>query len=169
MLADVPVTLFLSGGLDSSLVAKLSGVKEAFTAQFAEFADTIDEERYASDLAARLGITLHVVRPTKEQFLEDLPKLAYHLEMPTGLLSVFPLYRLAKACRDGGYKVVLSGEGSDELFAGYARNEFLLSDLRASDDPKTKNYRSMLARYDGTDSIVSAAWRAARASPARPR
>jgi asparagine synthase (glutamine-hydrolysing) len=151
MRADVPVTLFLSGGLDSSLVAKLSGVREAFTCQFAEFASTIDEERYASDVARRLGIELFVVRPTKEEFLHDLPALAYHLEMPTGSFSVFPLYRLAKAVHEAGYKVVLSGEGSDELFAGYARNEFLLGDGRDRDDDKVRNYRAMLARYDGSD------------------
>jgi asparagine synthase (glutamine-hydrolysing) len=151
MRADVPVTLFLSGGLDSSLVAGLAGVKEAFTVQFEEFRQTINEEEYASDLAARLGIELHMVRPTKEEFLADLPSLAYHLEMPTGSFSVFPLYRLAKACRDARYKVVLSGEGSDELFAGYARNEFLLGDVRGRDDPTVRNYRSMLARYDGSD------------------
>jgi asparagine synthase (glutamine-hydrolysing) len=148
--ADVPVTIFLSGGLDSSIIASLAGVKEAFTCQFAEFAGVIDEERYARDLAERLGIELHMVRPTREEFLHDLPALAYHLEMPTGSFSVFPLYRLAKACHDAGYKVVLSGEGSDELFAGYARNEFLLADARDDRDPKTQNYRSMLARYDGS-------------------
>jgi asparagine synthase (glutamine-hydrolysing) len=151
MRADVPVTLFLSGGMDSSLVAKLAGVKEAFTVQFAEFKDTIDEESYAADLAGRLGIELRMVRPTRDEFIADLPKLAYHLEMPTGSFSVFPLYRLAKACRDARYKVVLSGEGSDELFAGYARNEFLLGDATTRDDHKAKNYRAMLARYDGTD------------------
>src|SRR5207248_5812007 len=126
-------------------------VKQAFTCQFAEFKDTIDEEGYAGDLARRLGIELVLVRPTKEEFLHDLPALAYHLEMPTGSFSVFPLYRLAKAVHDAGYKVVLSGEGSDELFAGYARNEFLLGDTRDRDDAKVRNYRAMLARYDGTD------------------
>jgi asparagine synthase (glutamine-hydrolysing) len=151
MRADVPVTCFLSGGIDSSLVAALAGVKQAFTCQFAEFKDSIDEEAYAGDLARRLGIELVLVRPTKEEFLHDLPALAYHLEMPTGSFSVFPLYRLAKAVHDAGYKVVLSGEGSDELFAGYARNEFLLGDARDRDDAKVRNYRAMLARYDGTD------------------
>jgi asparagine synthase (glutamine-hydrolysing) len=150
MRADVPVSLFLSGGIDSSLIAKLSGVKHAFTCQFDEFKGTIDEEHYARDLADRLGITVDVVRPTREEFLADLPALAYHLEMPTGSFSVFPLYRLAKACHEAGYRVVLSGEGSDELFAGYARNEFLLADERDRRDPKVQHYASMLGRYDGS-------------------
>lgn len=151
MRADVPVTMFLSGGIDSSLVAALAKPKEAFTCQFGEFADTIDEERYARDLAARLGIDVHVVRPTKKEFLEDLPNLAYHLEMPTGSFSVFPLYRLARAVRDADYKVVLSGEGADELFGGYARNEFLMRPVLDPNDPRVHTYMSMLRRYEGCD------------------
>ncbi len=149
--ADVPAVLFLSGGLDSSLIAALAGVDVAFTCQFDEFSETINEERYARDLAGRLGINLNIVRPNREEFIRDLPQLGYHLEMPTGSFSVFPLYRLAKASHDAGFKLILSGEGSDELFAGYARNEFLLEAGRDISDPKTKNYQSMLRRYDGSD------------------
>jgi len=151
MRADVPVSMFLSGGIDSTLVAVLAGIKEAFTCQFAEFKDTIDEELYAQDFADRMGIKLHVVRPTKEEFLEDLPKLAYHLEIPTGSFSVFPLYRLAKSVREAGYKVILSGEGSDELFGGYARNEFLMLPSFDVTDLRIKSYLAMMRRYEGSD------------------
>jgi asparagine synthase (glutamine-hydrolysing) len=156
MRADVPVTMFLSGGIDSTLIASLAqhegeGVREAFTCQFDEFRGTIDEERYASDFASRLGVGLHVVRPTKDEFLADLPELAYHLELPTGSFSVFPLYRLAKAVHDAGYKVVLSGEGSDELFGGYARNEFLMASTFDPTDPRVRSYASMLRRFEGSD------------------
>lgn len=149
--ADVPVTLFLSGGLDSALIATLSRVKDAFTCQFDELVHTINEERYASDLARRLGLRLHIVRPTREQFLHDLSSMAYHLELPTGSFSVFPLYRLAQACHQAGYKVVLSGEGADELFGGYVRNELLMSGCQVSTDTKHLQYASMLERYNGTD------------------
>ncbi|MFH1109902.1 MAG: asparagine synthase (glutamine-hydrolyzing) [Planctomycetota bacterium] len=149
--ADVPVSLFLAGGLDSSIIAKLSSVEEAFTCQFDEFKDTINEEQYVRDLALRLGIRTHFVRPTRGQFLHDLGLMSYHLEMPTGSFSVFPLYRLAKACHARGFKVALTGEGSDELFAGYARNELLLGETRRCDDPKRRHYSAMLERYDGGD------------------
>jgi asparagine synthase (glutamine-hydrolysing) len=151
MRADVPVTLFLSGGIDSSLLAALAKPQVAYTCQFDEFASTINEEDYARDLASRLGIELRVVRPTKDEFLCDLPKLAYHLEMPTGSFSVFPLYCLSKAARQGGYKVVLSGEGSDELFAGYARSEFLLAHTLDLSDSRVAQYMSMLQRFEGTE------------------
>lgn len=151
MRADVPVTLFLSGGIDSSLLAALARPRDAYTCQFAEFASTINEEDYARDLASRLGVALHVVRPTKEEFLCDLPKLAYHLEMPTGSFSAFPLYCLSRAAREDGYKAVLSGEGSDELFCGYARNEFLLARTLDPSDERVAQYSSMLRRFEGTD------------------
>jgi len=149
--ADVPVSLFLAGGLDSSLLAALSGVKEAFTCQFEEFRGTIDEEPYVRDLASRLGLDIHFVRPTRAEFLHDLPRMSRHLEMPTGSFSVFPLYRLAKACAEQGYKVVLTGEGSDELFAGYARNELLLGESASSTDAKRSHYAAMLRRYAGDE------------------
>lgn len=147
--ADVPVSLFLAGGLDSSLIAKLSGVDEVFTCQFDEFRETINEERYVRDLAKHLGFRVNMVRPTREQFFEDLPSIAYHLEMPTGSFSAFPLYCLARAAHERDYKVVLSGEGSDELFAGYARNEFLNADGLDLTDAKRRHYASMLTRYHG--------------------
>ena len=92
------------------------------------------------DLALKLGIRINMVRPTRADFLRDLADISYHLEMPTGSFSVLPLYHLAKASLLRGYKVVLSGEGSDELFAGYARNEFLLGDIDGSPDLKRQHY-----------------------------
>jgi asparagine synthase (glutamine-hydrolysing) len=149
--SDVPVSLFLSGGLDSSLIAALSGIKEVFTCQFEEFRDSINEEVYVRDLANRLGFKVHMVTPTREQFLRSLERMSYHLEMPVGSFSVFPLYCLASACHKQGYKVVLSGEGSDELFAGYARNEFLLEERGRAEGAKQRHYAAMLQRYEGGD------------------
>ncbi len=149
--SDVPVSLLLSGGLDSSLIARLAGIDEVFTCQFDEFRDTINEEQYVNDLAGRLGFRANVVRPTRRQFLESLAAMSWHLEMPTGSFSVFPLYCLAAAAHERDYKVVLSGEGSDELFAGYARNEFLLGEGTSPTDERSRHYAAMLHRYNGDD------------------
>lgn len=151
MQADVPVTLFLAGGMDSSLIAALSGVRQTFTCQFDEFRDSINEEEYVADLATRLGIDARFVRPKREEFVHDLPRVSGHLEMPTGSFSAFALYRLARAAREQGFKVALSGEGSDELFAGYARNELLLEEPQGYATLKHRHYASMLDRYRGTD------------------
>jgi len=147
--ADTPVTLFLAGGLDSSLIARVSGVEEPFTCQFDEFRDSINEEQFVRDLGDRLGFKPQFVRPTKRQFFRDLGAMAHHLEMPTGSFSVFPLYRLAKACREKDYRVVLTGEGSDELFGGYVRTELLLNERTSPTDSKGRHYASMLHRYHG--------------------
>lgn len=151
MRADVPVTLFLAGGLDSSLIACLSGVKQTFTCQFDEFRDTINEEAYVSDLATRLRFDAQMVRPNRQQFLRDLSAVSYYLEMPTGSFSAFAIYRLARAAADSGYKVALSGEGSDELFTGYARNELVFEDERIPPSAKHRHYASMLDRYRGSE------------------
>jgi asparagine synthase (glutamine-hydrolysing) len=151
MRSDVPVTMFLAGGVDSSLIAALSGIDEAFTCQFDEFKNSINEELFVADLTSRLGIRANYVRPTRDEFMTDLPSLGFHLEIPTGSFSVFPLYRLAKAVHQRDYRVVLSGEGSDELFTGYARNELLLGDELITDDDKRRHYRAMLERYHGSD------------------
>lgn len=147
--ADVDVTMFMSGGIDSSLIAALAGVERVFTCQFVEFEGMIDEAVYAGDLADRLGIELDLVVPTKDEFFAALPGLAHHLEMPTGSFSVFPLYQLAAAVKAAGYKVVLSGEGADELFGGYARNEFLFAEQAEPDGEKRRQYASMLGRFRG--------------------
>lgn len=151
MRSDVPVSMFLAGGLDSPLIARLSGVEESFTCQFDEFKIAINEEEYVRDLSERIGLKAHMVRPTRDQFFNDLEALAYHLEMPTGSFSVFALYRLAAAARGRGYKVILSGEGSDELFSGYVRNELLLGEPARPAGAKEEHYAGMMDRYRGTD------------------
>lgn len=151
MQADAPIAMFLSGGIDSALIAKLSGIQTAITCQFSEFENEINEEQYAVDLAQRLGIRTHVIRPTRSEFFDSLPKLAYHLEVPTGSFSAFPLYALSKATSAIEHRVVLTGEGSDELFAGYVRNEFLLADQLSPTSLKETQYLQMIARYHGSD------------------
>ena len=147
--ADVPVSMFLSGGIDSALIASLSGLKQSFTCQFKEFQKDINEEYYARDLAQRLDIHLDVITPTREEFFSVLSDLALHLEIPTGSFSVFPLYALSRHAAKAGFKVILTGEGSDELFTGYVRNELLLSDITDYDTEKKRQYHSMYDRYSG--------------------
>lgn len=154
MRSDVPVSMFLAGGMDSPLIARFSGVKESFTCQFDEFRNRVNEEDYVLDLAQRIGLRANIVRPTRHEFLTDLGRIAAHLEMPTGSFSVFPLYRLAAAAKGAGYKVILSGEGSDELFGGYVRNELLMAELGGGTEPRSPretHYAAMLDRYHGSD------------------
>ena len=149
--ADVPVTVFLSGGIDSSLIQAVVGVDATYTIQFAEFAGHIDEEGLVREFAASRGFEARVVTPTRQQFLDVFPDLARHIEFPVGSFSVFPLFCLAQRAREGGFVVALSGEGSDELFNGYYRNELLLREAARIAGDLAGPYATLSARYFGSE------------------
>ncbi|MEJ7730207.1 MAG: asparagine synthase (glutamine-hydrolyzing) [Polyangiaceae bacterium] len=149
-LADVPVTVFLSGGVDSSLIQAVLGLPVTYTVQFAEFQATIDEEAYVTEFARARKFEPRIVRPTKDDFLETFSDLARHIEFPVGSFSVFPLFCVSRQARRDGFVVAISGEGSDELFNGYYRNELLLredADLAAD---FAGPYGTLCRRYFGS-------------------
>ena len=123
MVADVPVGLFLSAGIDSSVLATLMRQCSdqsitAITLRFAEYQDTIDDESIiAAEIAQRHGLEHHVYTLGREEFLQELPHFFASMEQPTidGLNTWF----VAKAAKKLGLKVVMSGVGGDELFGGY--------------------------------------------------
>jgi asparagine synthase (glutamine-hydrolysing) len=119
-ISDVPVGAFLSGGLDSSaIVAMMSRPKDVelktFSIGFAEASH--DELPYARQVAAQFGTDHHdlVLRPNVVQVVEDL---TWYLDEPFGDTSAIPTYMVSKLAAEH-VKVVLSGDGGDELFAGY--------------------------------------------------
>ena len=120
--SDVPVGAFLSGGIDSSaVVATLarqhSAPVKTFSIGFTE--DGFDELTYARDVAARFGTDHYdlVVRPDVVAIVEDL---TWYLDEPFGDTSAIPTYVLSKLAASH-VKVVLTGDGGDEVFAGYER------------------------------------------------
>jgi asparagine synthase (glutamine-hydrolysing) len=120
--ADVPVGSYLSGGLDSSLVAAL-GLR-AKGAQFAtfslRFADAeYDETHYQRLMAAHLGSEHHEVLVSRRDIAEVFPTVIAHTERPILRTAPAPLFLLSRLVREAGIKVVLTGEGADEMFAGY--------------------------------------------------
>lgn len=122
--SDVPLGAHLSGGLDSSVIATLAASVlhtsvPTFHGRFAEGA-AYDESRYADQVARAIGGPMHVAVPTAEEFVSDLPLLMRMLDEPVAGPGVFPQYRVSKLARDH-VKVVLGGQGGDELFCGYAR------------------------------------------------
>jgi asparagine synthase (glutamine-hydrolysing) len=121
LLADVPVGVLLSGGLDSSALAALAsrgaaGGCDTFSIGFEE--KTFDETKYAEKAAQFLGTRHHHQIFTLEDFIKIFPDVTGHLDEPLGDLSVFPAYFLSRFARQH-VKTVLSGEGGDELFMGY--------------------------------------------------
>jgi asparagine synthase (glutamine-hydrolysing) len=149
-IADRPVTIFLSGGIDSSLIQAVLGCETSFTVQFAEFEQTINERDYVVEFAKKKGFDARIVTPTREDFLETFPDLARHIEFPVGSFSVFPLFCLARAARKDGFVVAISGEGSDELFNGYYRNELLLREEAQLQPDFNGPYGTLCKRYFGS-------------------
>jgi asparagine synthase (glutamine-hydrolysing) len=122
VMSDVPVGVFISGGLDSSILATLAskaiGVDKVhtFSAQFTE--ESYDESADAAVLAGRMR-TKHVpVRTDEETLLEALRNVTARVAEPLADPAILPTFLLARAAREH-VKVILSGEGADELFGGY--------------------------------------------------
>ncbi|MBU0877946.1 MAG: asparagine synthase (glutamine-hydrolyzing) [Alphaproteobacteria bacterium] len=122
MVADVPVGVMLSGGLDSSCVAaaaREAGFKlKTYSVAFRD-APEIDERPYARAVATHLGCDHHEVEIGPEEFIGFLPELVTLTDEPLADLASVPLYYVCKLARRD-VKVVLSGEGSDEILGGYS-------------------------------------------------
>ena len=119
--SDVPVGVLLSGGIDSSAVASFMveaypGAVDSFSVAFDE--PSFDESRYAQSVSKRLGTRHHEVRLTSRMAADIVPGIADLLDEPLGDASFIPTYLLSKFAAQH-VKVVLGGDGSDELFAGY--------------------------------------------------
>jgi asparagine synthase (glutamine-hydrolysing) len=120
--ADVPVASYLSGGLDSSLVAALAiGQREGRLSTFSlRFEDAeYDETRYQRAMIARIESEHHEIVVSKRDIAEAFPRAVAHAERPLLRTAPAPLFLLSGLVRERGIKVVLTGEGADETFAGY--------------------------------------------------
>jgi asparagine synthase (glutamine-hydrolysing) len=120
--ADVPVGSYLSGGLDSSLVAAL-GLRakgsrfQTFSLRFED--REYDETPHQRAMAEYLGSDHHEVLVTRDDIAREFPEVIYHTERPVLRTAPAPLFLLSRLVRQSGIKVVLTGEGADEMFAGY--------------------------------------------------
>jgi len=124
--SDVPIGSYLSGGLDSSTITALAvrhGNRDdeflAFTGKFS-LGELYDESRYARAVSEANGIKLHEIVMTSRDFLETIPDVIYHLDYPVAGPGSFPQYHVSKLAAQYR-KVVLGGQGADEIFGGYVR------------------------------------------------
>jgi asparagine synthase (glutamine-hydrolysing) len=122
LVADVPICVFLSGGIDSSVLAGIvseQGAKiQGITISFQEFeGKQEDEAPVAATLAAHFGISHHIHQVTCAEFEQDLPHILDAMDQPS--IDGINTWFASKAAAARGYKVVLSGVGGDELFCGY--------------------------------------------------
>jgi asparagine synthase (glutamine-hydrolysing) len=132
LMADVPLGVFLSGGLDSSLL--VAAMREAGVSKIRSFSvgyreSEASELPWARLVSGALGTEHHEVLVDGADFFRDLPDLTWHRDLPLTFSASIPLYHVSRLAREH-VKVVLTGEGSDELFAGYGRYPRALANLR---------------------------------------
>jgi asparagine synthase (glutamine-hydrolysing) len=132
LMSDVPLGVFLSGGLDSSAVAaltkKICGNRiQTFSVGYGE--EAFSELKYAREVADHIQSEHHEVRLSREEFFAILPKLTWHEDEPIVWPSSVSLYFVARLARERA-TVVLTGEGSDETLGGYTRYAWTLLNSR---------------------------------------
>ena len=133
LMADVPLGMFLSGGIDSSAVAALMAREvdrpiETFSVAFAD--RQFSELEYAREVAQAVGANSHEIVVSDTDFFGALPRLVWHEDEPIAHPSSVPLHFVSALAREH-VKVVLTGEGSDELLAGYGKYPRALLNWRA--------------------------------------
>jgi len=134
LMSDVPLGMFLSGGIDSSAIAALikrstDGPVKTFAAGYRE--EQFSELSYASRVARALGTEHHEIVIGQDEFFGALPRLIWHEDEPIAWPSSVSLYFVSKLA-SAHVKVVMTGEGSDELFGGYQRYRWHLMNRRGA-------------------------------------
>ncbi len=155
MISDVPVGILLSGGVDSTGMLHFAsehaqGPLHSFTMGFSG-TDVPDERPYARLAAERFGSVHHETTISADTFRDFLPHYVWHMEEPVCEPPAVALYFVALLARDTGVKVLLSGEGGDEAFAGYPEYRNLLA------------LEAMKARAGPLKGVLGARFRRARA------
>ena len=122
--SDVPVGAYVSGGVDSSLMGLLAARHDevnrlSFNGRFTEFPG-YDESHYAQIVADRMNGELHIADINAADFRDNIRNVIYHLDFPVAGPGSFPQYMVSKLAAEH-VKVVLGGQGGDEIFGGYAR------------------------------------------------
>jgi len=153
--ADVPVACYLSGGLDSCAVLGIasrlsSRPLRAYTLSF-DMAD-YDERAIAEEQAKLSGAEFYPIDIRSEHMADHFADAVYHAERPFINAHAVAKYLLSRAVRDSGVKVVLTGEGSDEVFAGYPffRRDMVLHNTEGQ-DPETA--KGLLARLNAANKV----------------
>nr|MDQ3935256.1 asparagine synthase (glutamine-hydrolyzing) [Actinomycetota bacterium] len=122
LMADVPLGTMCSGGIDSSLITALAaeaGTVHAFNARVVDQPE-VDEGPWAAAVAAHVGVELHTFEMTGADWRANLIDVVRHIEYPLTHESSVPMASIARLAHSRGIKVLLSGEGADELFGGYS-------------------------------------------------
>lgn len=157
LMGDVEVASLLSGGVDSSLIAAMASRMGSKLKTFSlgyEGYKQYDERKYAAQVAEHIGVQNIDVELSKDAFFEHLDAVIYALDEPINDPAAIPLYMLFKRIKEEGIKVVLSGEGADELFLGY-RQYFEYLDIEKAAGLQHKNW---LKKYFRSNFSMNREW-----------
>jgi len=123
LISDVPVGSCLSGGIDSSSIVyamrKMKDMSEIKTFSLVFPGKKQDESSFINEVVAATTVEAHSVSPSTEDLIRDLYDLIWTQEEPFGSLSIYGQYKVMQLANRNGMKVLLDGQGSDEIFAGY--------------------------------------------------
>ncbi|MES2566835.1 MAG: asparagine synthase (glutamine-hydrolyzing) [Bacteroidota bacterium] len=128
--SDVEIGSCLSGGLDSSIIAGIANYLQPskqmklFTAVFPN--EVFDETNYAKQVANKVNANWQTVSPTADEFFRDIESLNYFQDLPVWSTSTYSQHRVMKLASENHIKVVLDGQGADELFGGYSHHYIAL-------------------------------------------
>jgi asparagine synthase (glutamine-hydrolysing) len=147
--SEVPLAVMLSGGLDSSIIQAVVKSEKLYNVTFPEIDNATDA------LAASQGQPVTSVTFGLADLERVLPKVVYHLDSPATWTAVCQWFLFERMAKDG-IKVVMSGEGADELFGGYSRYRFLHHIDRMMGDPQLLAYAPMREYLFGPDGDVVA-------------
>jgi len=155
--ADVPMASLLSGGIDSALIAAIAKEQgtqlKTFTLGYSEY-QNYDERANAKMTADALGLQNHALEINQNDFMEATDKVFETMDEPLNDPASIPLYLLFEEIKKEGYKVVLSGEGSDELFLGY-RQYFEYLDIEKA---ATLEHKNWLKKYFRSNFSMNREW-----------
>lgn len=154
LISNAPVGVVCSGGVDSSLIAAIAKETLPNIALYhASVPGEAGEEVHARKVANHLGLDLQIAKLTRENFLENWPRAVYHNDFPSYHPNDVPFFLVSRLAAGQGIKVLLSGEGADELFGGYwvnhelSRREFF-----------SKLFKKIPSRFRAVLSSASEAW-----------
>ncbi len=163
LMADVPLGMFLSGGVDSGSVAAV--IKRLTNQPVKTFSVGYAEAEYselalAAQVAEKIGTDHREITVSARQFFEALPRLIWHEDEPIAWPSSVSLHYVSKLAAED-VKVVLTGEGSDELFAGYARYRFYMLNQKAAGTYGLlpRSLRKGIRRFVATSPLLKAGLR----------
>lgn len=146
MIADVPVCCFLSGGIDSSIITGLATKYNSKINTFSVGFETSSELKYAKIVSDYFNTIHHQLIITNEDFLNNIDKMIYYMDEPIGDAAFFPTMLLSELV-SRQFKVVLAGEGADEIFGGYDKYKMFYYGKKLSKIiPKMKYRHDILKR-----------------------